>query len=254
MFQLSGVSFSYGKRRILENIDLEIRKGSFLSIIGPNGSGKSTLLSIITGLRKPAAGDVFFENRKLSSYSSSELAKRRSFCSSFHGDLPEFTVREYIRQRSLSAGSFLSQDFGKSSSNFRYAVETTGISHKLDAKITALSAGEFQLAAIAAAVAQSREIIILDEPAEHLDIKHSREIYGLLGKLHREGSTIITVLHDINAALNLSDHIVAVKEGFVAFSGSPERFIRENTADTIFDIPFQCRPHPLSGKACLFTE
>lgn len=253
-FSLSGVSFSYGKLRVLNNINLTVKKGSFLSIIGPNGSGKTTLLSVLTGIQKPGTGKIILDGKDLSSYSSSELALKRSYCASLHGDLPAFTVREYITQRSLCTGKFFSFSGKYPENSFDYAVDVTGVNRHLDSLITNLSAGEFQLAAIAGAVAQSRDIIILDEPAEHLDVKHSLEIYRLLAKLNEEGSTIITVLHDINTALNISDHIIAMKDGSIAFDGSPESFMDTNKADEIFDIEFQCRPHPLSGKPYLFTE
>jgi ABC-type cobalamin/Fe3+-siderophores transport system ATPase subunit len=253
-FNLSGVSFSYGKHRILNNIDLSIIKGSFLSIIGPNGSGKTTLLSVLTGIQKTGKGNILLEDKDVSSYSSADLARKRSYCASIHGDLPAFTVREYISQRALCTGKLFAFNALNRDDNFNYAVDVTGVGKHLDSLITNLSAGEFQLTAIAGAVAQSRNIIILDEPAEHLDIKHSLEIYQLLKRLNAEGSTIITVLHDINTSLNISDHIIALKDGSIVFNGTPKDFLNQGKANEIFDVPFHCRSHPLSGKPYLFTD
>jgi ABC-type cobalamin/Fe3+-siderophores transport system ATPase subunit len=251
VFKTENLCARYGSFVALQDINISIQRNEFVSLIGPNGSGKTTLLSLLCSTLKPSEGRIIFINKELSLYSQKECAQKRSAAFLHKGELPAFTVREFLEQRSYCRSTFLNNTIDESE-NISYAVDVTGIAALLDKNINTLSSGEFQLVSIAGAVVQSRQIILLDEPASHLDLSHARDLYSLLARLHSEGSTIIAVFHDINAALNLSDRIIALQKGSVVFNGNPESFRSSNAADAIFGVTSQTATNPVTGSPHLF--
>jgi iron complex transport system ATP-binding protein len=251
VFKTENLCARYGSFIALHDINISIQRNEFVSLIGPNGSGKTTLLSLLCNTMKPFAGKILFMNKELTLYSQKECAQKRSAAFLHKGDLPAFSVQEFLEQRSYCRSAFLNNT-NDETENIRYAVDVTGISSLLGKNIKTLSSGEFQLVSIAGAVVQSRQIILLDEPASHLDLSHARDLYSLLARLHSEGSTIISVLHDINIAMTLSDRIIALKQGSVVFNGNPELFRNQNAADTIFGVTSQIATNPVTGNPHLF--
>ena len=134
-----------------------------------------------------------------------------------------FTVYEFIRLGRFphQAAFVLESDLDREI--IARSAETTGVSGLLGRPLTELSGGELQLARIAHALAQNSRVILLDEPVSHLDIQHAVMIMDILWKLNREGTTVVTVLHDINIASDYSGRIVGMKEGRVFFNGTPGR-------------------------------
>jgi iron complex transport system ATP-binding protein len=252
LFNLDSVCAHYGRRMVLDTISLTIKKGSLITIIGPNGSGKSTLLSVLCGSKAPSSGTILFNGKELSSYSSRELASLRSPAFLHKGELPDFTVAEYVGQRRFSHQPLFSSPGSDDDREVFHALEFTGTTSLAAQSIKNLSSGEFQLVSIAGAVAQSKELILLDEPTSHLDLSHTGDIEQLLKKLHAKGSTIITVLHDINSALAISQIIIALDKGTIVFHGSPEEFVEQKIADRIYGINSVRATHPSRKTPYLF--
>ena len=150
------------------------------------------------------------------------------------GILPDFTVCEFISQR-FYAHLLSPFDSPDADSVFRSA-EEAGIAHLLDRPLSALSSGERALVSIAGAIAQNHEIILLDEPTAHLDIKHSLEIISLLSRLRDKGSAIIIVLHDINAALSFADRVILLDKGSISFNGTPHALVKSGKIDMVFGV------------------
>jgi len=252
LFNLDSVCAHYGKRMVLDNISLTITKESLITIIGPNGSGKSTLLSILCGIKAPSSGTILFNGHALSSYPSRELAALRSPAFLHKGELPDFTVAEYVGQRRFSHQPLFSSRGSDDDAEVLRALEFTGTAPLAAQSIRNLSSGEFQLVSIAGAVAQSKDLVLLDEPTSHLDLSHTGDIERLLKKLHANGSTIITVLHDINSALAISQIIIALDKGKIVFHGSPEEFVEQKVADRIYGIHSVRATHPSRKTPYLF--
>ncbi|HOI39883.1 MAG TPA: ABC transporter ATP-binding protein [Methanobacterium sp.] len=204
-------SFDNGKITALNGVELQIRKGEFISIIGPSGSGKSTLLNMIGALDRPDEGDVsvagynLTEKRDLSEFRSREIG----FIFQLHNLIPNLSVVENVEipmfERSMSG-----KDMRKRALKL---LEYMNLEDKIDRKPTELSGGERQRVAIARALANEPSIILADEPTGSLDSKNGQMILKLLEDLHeKENVTLIMVTHDLNVA-SLAERTIEVLDG-----------------------------------------
>jgi cobalamin transport system ATP-binding protein len=246
-----GVSFSYGRGEILRGIDLALDGGRMLGILGANGAGKSTLLKILTGILRAQKGSVLFNGRPLQDYDRRELAKKIAYIPQDPVFAFPFTVSEVILMgRAPYIGRFEFEREMDMEAAER-AMDTVGITHLKERLITETSSGERQLASIARALVQEPEMMILDEPATFLDIKHRNEIMNLLRKLRDEhGILIIAATHDIFTALFYFDEIIMIKNGTVFADGSTEAVINRENLSSLYGIDVTVRRE--GGKVFIY--
>ena len=177
------LSFSYGKRLVLKNINLTFESSEVVGIIGPNGAGKSTLLSLFQGLLFPSQGQILLADKPLISYSRLEIAKKITLVPQFSNLLFPFTVMEVVlmgRHPFQGLFSFEDKNDIKIAETSLKLTDATIFRNRL---FNELSGGEKQRVIIARALAQTTQIILLDEPTSSLDIKHQKFIYELLRSL-----------------------------------------------------------------------
>ena len=221
LIQISNLSRIYQKGKInipaLQNIDLEIEEGQFVSIVGKSGSGKSTLLNLIGGLDRATEGEILFNGNDLRKMSRSELAQHRK--KSVGMIFQSFNL---IQTRSALENVELALTFGGVPRNKRKAIATVllqkvGLGDRLSHLPDELSGGETQRVAIARAVANNPKVLLADEPTGNLDSETSTEIMNLLVDLNKnQGITIIMVSHDQEMAQQVSDWIVKLKDGSIS--------------------------------------
>ena len=242
IIECRGISFSYGAGEILRGIDLEAGPGRMLGILGANGAGKSTLLKILTGILRAQKGSVLFKGRHLHDYDRREIAKKIAYIPQDPVFAFPFTVSEVILMgRAPYIGRF-EFEREKDMEAAERAMNTVGIPHLKDRLITETSSGERQLASIARALVQEPEMMILDEPATFLDIKHRNEIMNLLRKLRDEhGILIIAATHDIFTALFYFDEIMMIKNGMVFADGSIESVINRENLSSLYGMDVTVR-------------
>ena len=183
--------------RALENINLEVAPGEFLSVMGPSGCGKSTLLNIIGLLDNPTSGTVELAGRVTTGMRDKELARFRNetlgfVFQSFHL-IPTLSVLDNVTVPLLYRHGFK----GNKTELARKALEKVGLSHRLNHFPSQLSGGQAQRVAIARAIVGNPSIILADEPCGNLDSKMSAEIMGILHDLNKaDGRTIVMVTHN----------------------------------------------------------
>jgi len=248
IFTLKGVSAGYDRKEIIHGVDITVSPGEFLAMIGPNGAGKSTLLKTMTGGIVPTKGAVLFRDRALRNWHGTALAREMSVVHQAMEQIQAYTVREFIR-----LGRFPHQNAWEieSRDDTRLINEATaicGVEHLSSRSINELSGGEVQLVCIARALTQNRDVILLDEPVSHLDVKHTLKIMDILHELNRQGATVITVLHDLNLASDYCKRIIGIKEGRIFFDGAPQEVITYDRIEALFDIVCVVRENPISGK------
>ncbi len=253
IFRLEGVSAGYGKSLILHEISLTITKGDFVSIIGPNGAGKSTLVKLLTGDIPPRGGVIEFKGKRLAGYSRKKQASEMSVVHQFAENILPFRVYDFVRM-----GRFPHQKVWELESDLDRrlivdALEITNVIKLKERTLAELSGGELQLVFIARALVQNREIIILDEPISHLDLRHSIDLMEVLHNLNSEGSTIISVLHDVNISSDYCSRIIGIKEGGVFMDGRPEEVINYQTIEALYDVVSIVRENPISGKPYVYS-
>lgn len=218
MLKVENLHAGYGEREVLKGIGLEFNRGSVYAILGPNGSGKSTLLRTLVKILKPKKGTIFIDNQDIKKLSSKEIAKRVAYLPQRSNSTPRSTVFDSILlgrkphvffepgKRDMEIVERLIQEFGLTPFAFR--------------KIDELSGGEAQKVLIARALAQEPEVLLLDEPVNHLDPKNQIEILSILKKLTTELNLItIIVLHDLNLAIQFADYFIFMKNGEIYRAG-----------------------------------
>lgn len=248
MIEVKDISKQFGDRVILDEISLSFPKGKITSLIGSNGAGKSTLLSIISRLLSQDKGNVFVNEKNSSDYKNSVLAQHLSILKQFNNIELKLTVKELVSfgRYPYSQGRLKKQDHQK----IAEAIEFLDLEEIQEAYLDELSGGQRQRAYLAMVVAQDTDYVLLDEPLNNLDMRHSVQIMRILRRLTEElGKTVIIVLHDINFASHYSDYIAALKDGKVKYFGNANEIINEKILKDIFGISF-CISQSGGKKLC----
>ncbi|HZG71688.1 MAG TPA: ABC transporter ATP-binding protein [Chondromyces sp.] len=235
MIEIRGVSKQYGGKTVVDNVSLNVEKGEITSFIGPNGAGKSTLLSMVSRLIGKETGEIYIDGKEISQYKSDDLAKKISILKQSNHLNLRLTIRELVSfgRFPYSKGKLSKEDWRLVDEAIHY-MELEDIQNKY---LDQLSGGQRQRAFIAMVVAQDTEYILLDEPLNNLDMKHSVQIMKVLRRLTDElGKTVIIVIHDINFASFYSDHIVALKDGKIAKRGSTCEIICQPVLKEIYEM------------------
>ncbi len=235
MVDVVNVSKQYGSKYVVENVSVKIPKGKITSFIGPNGAGKSTLLSMISRLISADEGEVFIEGKRLDECKSKDLAKQISILKQSNNISIRLTIRELVSfgRFPYSQGRLTDEDWKYVDEAIEY-MELKDIENKY---LDQLSGGQKQRAYIAMVIAQNTDYILLDEPLNNLDMKHSVQIMKVLRRLTREmGKTVIIVIHDINFASTYSDYIVALKDGKVVKAGTTDEIISSPVLKEVYDM------------------
>ncbi|WP_068503229.1 iron ABC transporter ATP-binding protein [Paenibacillus kribbensis] len=240
MVEVKNVSKRYGNKNVVDQVSVTVPKGTITSFIGPNGAGKSTLLSMISRLTDSDEGEIFIDGQPVSVTKSEELARKISILKQTNDVNIRLTVKELV-----SFGRF-PYSKGRLNSEDRKMVEQSlaymGLEDMKDKHIHLLSGGQRQRAFIAMILAQDTEYILLDEPLNNLDMKHSVQIMKTLRNLVDDlGKTILVVLHDINFASCYSDYIVGMKNGRLLKQGTADEMIDSQVLQDLYDmdIPIQ---------------
>ncbi|MBB6481894.1 ABC transporter ATP-binding protein [Spirochaeta isovalerica] len=238
----------YSGRNVLENINLHITPGSILGLIGPNGAGKSTLLNTLARMIKPKKGKVILASKDLWKISSREAASTMAFTPQDSGSALPLTIRQFVALGRAPHRGWLLPFSCEDRDIVEDALEKTGLSDLAERCITELSGGEQQRAALARVLAQEPEVLLLDEPTSHLDIKYQTEILDLVANLaHDRGISVIISIHDLNTAALYSDHLALVGKGGIASYGTPADVLKEEIISEVYDIPVIVTSHPLFG-------
>ncbi len=220
MLRAKGINKIYknGKKglRVLQDVDLEIKKGEALAIVGPSGAGKSTLLHILGGIDRPSSGKVVFENQDLYALRDNKRAEIRNkkigFVFQFYHLLPEFTALENVLMPALLQGQG-TRDKGQG------LLRELGLGARLRHRPSELSGGEQQRVAIGRALINDPEILLCDEPTGNLDSKMGEEILDILLGLNKKNkTTIVIVTHDKEIAKR-AHRVVEIRDGRI--NGKP---------------------------------
>ena len=199
--------------RALDGVDLDIRRGEYISIMGPSGSGKSTLFNMVGGLDKPTGGSVFIDETDMAQLDASELAwlrcRKIGYIFQTFNLIPVMTALENITLPMIFAGATTDEMLDRG----RELLELVGLGDRLHHKPSELSGGEQQRVAIARSLANSPAILLADEPTGNLDLRTGKEIIDLMKRLNEEeGVTVICATHDLKM-LDVSERIVWIRDG-----------------------------------------
>ncbi|NLJ35449.1 MAG: ABC transporter ATP-binding protein [candidate division WS1 bacterium] len=199
----------------LRGVDLDIRRGEYLSIMGPSGSGKSTLFNMVGGLDKPSSGTCFIEEVDMAQLDAFELAwlrcRKIGYIFQTFNLIPVMTALENVTLPMIFAGMGSDEMLERGA----FLLDVVGLGDRLHHKPFELSGGQQQRVAVARALANAPAIILADEPTGNLDLQTGKEIIDLLKRLNAESeTTIISATHDLKM-IDVSDRIVHIRDGQV---------------------------------------
>lgn len=241
MIKVENLSFSYnGQEEALTNISLNIKKGSWVSIIGHNGSGKSTLAKLLVKLLTAQNGSIYYDDVLLTDKTVKDIRKKVGIV--FQNPDNQFvgvTVRHDI---AFGLENQCVPTEQMQEKVLEYA-KLVNMEEFLAKEPHNLSGGQKQRVAIAGALAMEQEILILDEATSMLDPEGTKDIVALIKKLNKEyNKTIITITHDLSFA-SMSDELIVLKEGKVILKGTPSEVFEsvEILQSSNLELPFEVK-------------
>ncbi|MFI3231341.1 MAG: ABC transporter ATP-binding protein [bacterium] len=233
----NNIQIAYGNYIVVEDIDVSVYKGKITTIIGPNGSGKSTVLKALTRLLPCKKGEIYLDGVNVNEYSSKEFAQRVGVLPQKHTAPPDFTVKDLISYGRMPFQKWYKGNSEEDDEIVEWAIKIAGVDKLRDKSINACSGGEGQRVWIAMVLAQKPELLFLDEPTTYLDISHQLETMKLVKELNRVSDMgIIMVLHDLSHALEVSDRIIAIKDGKKYSEGTPEEVITKKMMKEVYNV------------------
>ncbi|MEU3308337.1 ATP-binding cassette domain-containing protein [Nocardiopsis sp. NPDC006832] len=236
MITLTGVRKEYSSEVAIGPVDLRIPKGGVTALVGPNGAGKSTLLTMIGRLLGLDQGTIDIAGHDVSKTASKDLARVVSILRQENHFVTRLTVRQLVAfgRFPYSKGRLTVTDEEIVSRAIDF-LALTDLEHRY---LDQLSGGQRQRAYVAMVLCQDTEYVLLDEPLNNLDMRHSVQMMKHLRRAAEElERTIVIVLHDINFAGHYADHICAVKDGSVVEFGTPDEIMTDEVLTRVFETP-----------------
>lgn len=248
LLQAADVTFGYRATPVLQGISVEVGRGDFLGVLGPNGSGKTTLLKVLAGMLRPDRGDVRLDGQALSRLPRRETARHLAVVPQETHLAFEYTVLEMVLMgRHPHLGTFQLEG-PEDVAVARNALAATGTLELDDRPFSTLSGGEKQRVIIASALAQSAELLLLDEPTASLDLRYQLEIGSLLVRLnHERNVTIVLSTHDLNFAASVCRTLVMVRRGRVLATGETRSVLTREAIARLYDVEADVGFHEQAG-------
>ena len=237
MLTAENVTVRYDRHTVVDKVSFRLEEGQWLMLIGPNGAGKSSLIHAITqGV--PYTGQIALEGRDVRTYKPAQLARRIGVLSQQHSVGYAYSVEEVVGlgRYAYSAG-FLSGRDDEGPAKVEQALHITGMTELRHASMLTLSGGEMQRAFLAQVFAQDPSILILDEPANHLDLVYQKHIFSLIqGWLKKPGRAVLSVVHDLSLARKYGTHAVLMHQGRCVARGLMDDVLTTDNLQAVYGM------------------
>ncbi len=235
ILQAQNISFAYGKKTILKNIDFSIEQGDVIALLGPNGSGKSTLMKVLLGLYK-AQGEIRLEGKKLSAYSKKEMAQKIAYVPQMHKIPFAYTVLEVVMMGRLAHTTMFSNYTANDYTIAMQSLEKVGMHACEKQPYAILSGGQQQLVLIARALAQEAKILFMDEPVNGLDYGNQIKLLRLVKSLAKEGYTFLKTTHYPDHALYATNRVAMMQHGEMIGCDKTTSLLTAQTIQMLYGI------------------
>ena len=234
----------YGKNDpILEGLSLDVLAGELTVIVGPNACGKSTLLRSLARVLDVRSGVVELDGRSVANINQKALARRLGLLAQSSVAPGDMLVEDLVARGRYPYQSLLRQWSREDDEAVARAMEDAGVAVLTGRRIGELSGGQRQRVWIAMALAQSTEILLLDEPTTYLDLNHQLEVL----RLQRAGTTVVAVLHDLHLAFRYATHLVFMKDGQIVAQGAPTSVVTPELVERVFGVTCRIIDDPETG-------
>ncbi|OIO71284.1 MAG: iron dicitrate ABC transporter ATP-binding protein [Zetaproteobacteria bacterium CG12_big_fil_rev_8_21_14_0_65_55_1124] len=223
LLELSNLTVTRGGRTLLSGLGCSINAGDVVVVLGPNGAGKSSLLLALAGLI-PADGSIELLGRPLSTYDRKELSRSIAW----QGELPPTEFGLTVRQRLELAA-------GEAGGEIETSAAAMDVVSLLQRPLGELSSGERQRTELAALILRDAPVWLLDEPTSHLDLKHQIHCIHIMKEQRAKGRAIVTVLHDLQQAMAIADHLILIDGRGGAEYGEAKQLFTGKRLSHLFD-------------------
>jgi len=256
LVEFAGVAFGYPRPALsreggfsLTDVSFAIEPGEIFGVIGPNSAGKTTLLRLLTRVVSADRGEIRLAGRPIAPMAHAELARQVAVVPQ---DTPRpfpFTVEQLVLMGRYphGPGRFFENDEDRALA--RAAMAATGVLDLADLPLEQLAGGERQRAMLARALAQQPQLLVLDEPTSHLDLRYQLQTAALLRQVNAEqGTTVLLVSHDLDLAAEVCDRLLLLEAGRIARIGPPKTVLQKDVLERVFRCPVAVDVNPTSGR------
>src|SRR6266516_7753920 len=239
LLNVAGVTFGYDRQPLLYDVHIQVQARQRVGLLGPNGSGKTTLLRLVSGILRPQQGKIFLEGRDLHQWSRRRIAQRIAVVPQELHMPFAFTVEHMVSLGRTPFLNFFGLQNKYDDEIVQDAIQATGIASLAQRIFNHLSGGERQRVMIAMALAQQPQLLLLDEPTSHLDIKYQIETLELVQRLNWErGVTVIAAMHDLNLAARYFPRLLLFQRGIVA-DAAPAEVLEPGVISRVYGVNVQ---------------
>ena len=236
MLEVKGLSVTLGGTPILQDISFGVQPGQWLMLVGPNGAGKSTLLHALSqGV--PYKGVVTFEGQDIARMKAAQRARRMGLLSQRHEVGYAFTVQEVIRLGRYAQRSHWQGSAADDEEAVQQAARATGLTALMDHSVLTLSGGELQRVFLAQIFAQQPRLLLLDEPANHLDLQFQAQVFEMIRTwLQQPGRGVISVVHDLSLARRYATRALLLNRGQRIAFGDPAQVLSASHLQAVWGM------------------
>lgn len=252
MIEVRSATIMRSGRPVVVDATLDVGTGEVVALVGPNGSGKSTLVAAVGGDLAVAAGRITIDARDVSTLDPVAAARLRGVMTQSNPVSYGFTVREVVEfGRSPWRGT--TQASGDDDAVNR-AIDALDLKDLTNRGVQALSGGELARVAMARALAQEVNNLILDEPTAALDLRHQVDVLTIAREQARRGRTVLVVLHDLSLAAQFADRIAVMAGGAVVAVGAPEEVMQPAVISEVYGVPVVTLINPITGSPVILAN
>jgi len=253
--ELQNLTGGYASVPIVQDINLTLQPGEWLSLVGANGSGKSTLLKLLSRILSPQQGTVLLDGKAIHSQPPSLVAQKLALLPQQQIVPVGLTVRQLVSLGRVPHQPWWQWELNTEDSlKVEAAIKKTQLEKMSDRLVEQLSGGERQRACLALALTQEPKVLLLDEPTTYLDINYQLQLLELLKNLNQQKElTIVTVLHELNLAARYSSRIALLKQGHLWEVGTPEEVLTSNAIAQVFGVESVIIHTPVGLQVCAIS-
>lgn len=219
---------------VLKGVTLDLREGKVTALLGVNGSGKTTLFNLLLKILIPKEGSILFGEKNINELSRNDLSRVVALIPQEEGSPFPYTVFEYLLMGRAPHLGFFSTPTKRDEDKIVEVLADLGISYLAQRNVTGLSGGERRLVFIARALAQEPEILLLDEPTAHLDLRNKARVLGVMREMADSGKTVVFSTHDPNEAALVADDVGLLDEGKIVGFGPPASVMTKDALKAIY--------------------
>ena len=254
IYDVKKLSFSYpsDERKILDGVSLELEKGQVLCILGPNGAGKTTLLNCMAGLLCPKTGDILLCGKNLHEMKAKEIARLVAYVPQIHTPSFDYSGFDFVLMGSAPGTGIFNKPSVEKEKHCMNVLKSMGLEELADKSYLNISGGERQQLLIARAIVQEPEVVLFDEPTDHLDFGNQHRVLKMVRRMADEGYSVVMTTHNPDHALLLGGKAAIVGRNGSLVQGECEEIVTEENLKKVYGIDLKLLyVDELGRKTCL---